>query len=308
MIKELNKIFKRGRCFQNILFPRYKTKSKSCSCSPFFVIGSGRSGNTLLRGILVSHPKIAIPPESYVLGKVIKNFQAYSFLPWNDIVKIVVAEFEASSDFFTWGINLYPVYKKMYELKEERRTLAKIIDEIYCHYGHEKFPGFEIWGDKTPMNTLHLEWIESVFKNAKYIHMIRDGRDVVSSYLKMGQYKTVEEASERWKKSIRLARKFGKNKSKNEYIEIRYEKLVSNPSNEIKKICEFLNVDFHKDMLEHQKIASELEDVKQIPHYSNVKNPINTDSIGKWKRNLSDEQRIKVEELLNDKLKELNYK
>lgn len=306
----VSKIYRRIESLFYILYSKYPigNKKNNISCAPFLIIGSGRSGNTLLRAILVSNPKIAIPPESFVLHRIVKKFQAYSFLPWRELVKLIVGEFESSSHFFTWEINMYGVYDRLFKLDKEKRTLANIIDEIFCYYSERKFPNFEIWGDKTPLNTLHLDLIDNLFDNAKYINLIRDGRDVVSSYLKMGRYASVEEAAYRWKRSIELARKFGKNKSKNEYIEIRYEKLVSNPSNEIKKICEFLNVGFHKDMIEHQKIANELSDVKQMPHYSNVKNPINTDSIGKWKRNLSDEQRIKVEELLNDKLKELNYK
>ena len=39
---------------------------------PFFIIGSGRSGNTLLRTILETHPEVHIPPETYVIGKVNK--------------------------------------------------------------------------------------------------------------------------------------------------------------------------------------------------------------------------------------------
>jgi hypothetical protein len=292
---------------KNMLFPDYELNNGdyNLSCNPFFIIGSGRSGNTLLRGILVSHPKISIPPESYVLKTVIWKFQTYTFLPWNDIIKIVIGEFESSNDFFAWDIKMYPVYENLKKLRRKERTLAKIIDEIYCHYGRNKFPDFEIWGDKTPINTLHLDSIYPIFKNANYIHLIRDGRDVVSSLLKMGRFKTVEEAALRWKKSIKYARRFGKQKMKN-YIEIRYEDLVSNPKFEVEKICNFLNINFDENMLNHKERA-ELKDVKTHKHYSNVKKPINTRSIGKYKRNLSELQKNKVEKIIQDDLIKLNY-
>jgi uncharacterized protein YajQ (UPF0234 family) len=300
------KRLKRISLLKDIFFPKYKINNDeiSISCNPFFIIGSGRSGNTLLRSILVTNPKIAIPPESYVLSIVARKFQSYSFLPWEDIVKIIVAEFESSNEFSSWGINMHPVYKKLYILKEKEKTLAKIIDEIYCHYGREKFPGFEIWGDKTPQNTLNLEWIEPIFKEAKYIHIIRDGRDVVSSYLKMGRYNTVEEAAERWKKSIRFAKRLAERKSNN-YKEVRYEELVSKTEEEVKKICNFLDIKFIKDMINTKRFN--LKDTISYKHHRNLSKPISTSSIGKYKRNLSSSQIKKVEKLLNHDLTRLGY-
>jgi len=144
-----------------------------------------------------------------------------------------------------------------------------------------------------------------VFPNAKYINLIRDGRDVVSSYLKMGRYTSIEDASRRWIQSIRLARKFGKNKEK-QYLEVRYENLVSNPSKEVKKMCNFLNINYFNDILNPDE-RSKLKDVKTHSHYSNVKKPITTKSIGKYKKNLSDSQIKKVEKLLHNELVKLGY-
>ena len=61
---------------------------------PFFIVGSGRSGNTLLRAVLTGHSKVAIPPESYVLAKTIRRFRSYSFLNWSLLVRMILSEFE----------------------------------------------------------------------------------------------------------------------------------------------------------------------------------------------------------------------
>ncbi len=307
--REIHIQYGRLKILRNIFslnFP-ISNKNNSISCKPFFIIGSGRSGSTLLRAILVNNSKIAIPPESYVLPNTVRIFWTYNFLPWKELVKLIIGEFESHNDFCSWDINMQDAYSRILNLNKKNQTLANIIDEIYCYYAELKFPDFEIWGDKTPYNTLKLDWIDLIFSNAKYIHIIRDGRDVVSSYLKMGRYKTVEEAAHRWKKSIELCEEFKKNKSENEYIEIRYEKLVTEPDHEIKCICNFLNIDFDISMLDIKKIVCKLGDV-DVKQHENIKNPINANSIGKWEKNLTDKEKIKVKELLNDTLSELNYR
>ncbi len=297
------------KLIRNFFFNRHpnRKKTSNLSCIPFFIIGSGRSGNTLLRRILCQHGKIAIPPESYVLGSVIKKFQYINFLPWQEIVKIVLGEFQSHEEFYTWEISLDKVYKKLFNIEDDERCLAKIIDEIYRHYSKVKFPEAELWGDKTPINTLNLGWINKLYKDAKVINMVRDGRDVVSSYLKMGRYKTVEEACLRWDKSIEMVDKFGNYKPEEEYIDIKYENLVSSPQKEVKKICEFLSIEYEVEMIKSCQEVEKLGDVTDKDHHRNVLGKINTDSIGKWEKNLSEKQKEKTNKLLENNLKKLGY-
>jgi hypothetical protein len=291
----------------NFFFKRYPIhNSAPLSCNPFFIIGSGRSGNTLLRAILTSHSKISIPPESYVIAAVARKYQTLNYLSWKDLVEVIIGEFEAKPQFLSWEINFAPLYGSLLNLKKNEKSLATIIDKIYCYYGEQKFGSLELWGDKTPLNTLNLSWLDRIFKKAKYIHIIRDGRDVVHSYLNMGRFSCIEDACWRWNKSIELATAFGKHKGHDRYMEIRYENFVIQAETEIKKICSYLNIDYEEEMfLYHQKIEN-LGDTKQA-HHTNLKKPVNPDSIGKWKKNLSSSQKIDVQRLLKDNLIKLGY-
>ncbi|WP_197046710.1 sulfotransferase family protein [Oceanobacillus salinisoli] len=302
------KLYDSYNLLKNFVFKRYpiKNSNSKISCDPFFIIGSGRSGNTLLRAILTSHSDISIPPESYVLGSMVRKYQSLNFLNWEELVKVIIGELEAHPQFSTWEISLDPIYKRLLSLDSNKRTLANIIDLIYCFYSEQKFPGFKIWGDKTPLNTLNLKWIDKVFSKAKYIHIIRDGRDVVCSYKKANLY-NIEEASCRWNKSIELSRSFGKSKSPDRYMEVRYEDLVRNPENEIKSICEFLQIEYNVNMLNFQRNFNKLGDTK-LPHHGNLKNKINVTSIGKWKGQLNEEERVNIENMLHKNLKLLGYK
>ncbi|UGV40306.1 sulfotransferase [Methanococcoides orientis] len=304
----LSKIYNRAKCLKGIFFPKYKVNDEinDLSCNPFFIIGSGRSGNTLLRAILTNHSKVSIPPESYVLPNTVRKFQIYNFLPWEELVKLILGEFESHDQFTMWEINIHDVYERVLNLEENNRSLAKIIDEVYCYYSEQKFPGFEIWGDKTPGNTLSLGWIDLLYNDAKYIHIIRDGRDVVSSYLKMGRYNNIKDACERWNDSINVATSFGRMKGSDKYIEIIYEDLVSNPKKEIIKICEFIGIEFEEKMFTYHQEINRLGDTK-LSHHGNLTNPINISSIGKWKNNLSKEDIDEMNLLINTNLSKLGY-
>ncbi|WP_263840132.1 sulfotransferase family protein [Salinibacter sp.] len=272
---------------------------------PFFIVGSGRSGNTLLRAILTGHPNVSIPPESYVLGRVIRQFGSYSFLDWKVLLRLVLSEFEYHHQFETWDISLRSVYNKIRRLPEEERDLAHILDGVYRKYIDRHMSSATRWGDKTPVNTFHLDWIDRVFPEARYVHMVRDGRDVVGSYLKSEIYTSVEKALYRWKRSIKIAKEFrGKNEGK--VIEIKYEDLVQYPENEIPIVCEFLNIDFSEDMLEFQSDVEELGDT-HLSHHRGLKRPINTSSIGSWKNRLTESQKRKVMTEASGMLNNLGY-
>ncbi len=281
-------------------------KQPELSCRPFFIIGSGRSGNTLLRAIINQHTDICIPPESYVLGRVIRNYQFFSFLPWPLLTRIVISEFESFHQFHTWEINLRDFYQVALNLPEEKRNLAKLLDLFYMYYAEIKCPGATRWGDKTPTNTFFVPLINKVFPEAKYIHIIRDGRDVVSSYLAAKLYSDTKEASSRWLRSVVAAQSFGAKIGTTRYLEVFYEDLVRQPVTVIQSVCDFLEIDFKPDMLRFWENAASLGDTK-IDHHKNLFNPINQNSIGKWQQSLSHEDQLLVEKMLEDKLTELNY-
>jgi hypothetical protein len=281
--------------------------SDSLSCNPFFIIGSGRSGNTLLRAILFSHRDIAIPPESYVLGTVVRSFPQISYLNWETVLRMVVSTFANYPEFYTWKTNLEEVFLAGKKLPKKNQGLDKIIDLVYRSYIEQNKPEARRWGDKTPLNVFHLWWIDRIFPKAQYIHIIRDGRDVVSSYLKAGIYKKVEKTAERWSKSVYFSRNFGNSLVHDRYIEIRYEDLVQNPEKEIKKICVFLKIEYSEKMLNVRKRFDKLGDATHSKHHKNLSKPITTKSIGKWKKNLNERQKIIVTRLLGSRLKEFHY-
>lgn len=267
---------------------------------PFFIIGSGRSGNTLLRSILVSSNEISIPPESYVWPRIIRKFSTYSFLPWDVLSSIVISEFESFKEFYTWEINIHSAYLKAKNLPKTQRTLSNVLNIVYSTYNDEKNIKVNRWGDKTPINTIYINKILKIFPKAQYIHILRDPRDVVCSYVKAGLYDNYEDAASFWKEATKKAEWLKRKLPKNQFYEIKYENLVQNPEHEIKEICKFLNITYSDKLLNFWKNTESLGDVKYGNHHKNVGNPISASSIGKWKEVLSNEDLDKINRIIKE--------
>ncbi len=274
--------------------------------TPFFIVGSGRSGNTLLRTILMAHGDFIIPPESYVLGNVTREYYRYNFLPWALLARLVISCFESYPQFSTWEIDLHFFYQRVLGFPPAKQSLAQIIEELYLFYGEMMQIKGKRWGDKTPMNTFNLHEINMVFPQAQYIHMLRDGRDVVASYLNTGFYDDLLEAANRWDRSVGLVQTFGDQIGSKRYHEIRYEILIAQPDDTIREVCEFLQIDFRPKMLLFWEEAQHLGDTKLL-HHANVHKPISTDSIGKWRTQLSSQQQSNLESQIGLTLQKLGY-
>lgn len=292
-------LYDRASILMRFVFRRHKFTTAHNFEDPFFIIGCGRSGNTLLRSMLVASKQVSIPPESYVWPRIIRRFNAYSFMPWEMLSSMVISEFESYKEFYTWEMNLKDVHQSSRALPKGKRTLSYIINEVYCHYNITKnTPGVR-WGDKTPINTIYIDKILKVYPKAQFIHIIRDPLDVVCSYVKAGFYPNYMEAAQFWKAATSKARWLENKVLKSQFIEVSYEKLVSDPKKEMIRICNFLEITYSDTLLEFWKNKEELGDVKFKSHHENVGNPVTKASIGKWKSVLSKNEEKEIRKYLN---------
>jgi hypothetical protein len=149
---------------------------------PFFIVGSGRCGSTLLRAMLVAHPDLHIPPES-ALGPMVREYRRYSRLPWNVVLRIVLGRLEWDQSWATWELALKPLLRELDALPRDARNLATILAAPYRAHASRHKPSAVRWGDKTPPNTARLGALHQVFPDLQVVHLLRDGRDVVQSFL-----------------------------------------------------------------------------------------------------------------------------
>jgi hypothetical protein len=189
----------------------------------------------------------------------------------------------------------------------ESQNLACVLDAIYRYHAGTAKPGADRWGDKTPTAVFQLAQIRRVFPDAVVIHMLRDGRDVVRSFLDAGfAQRSIERAAGRWVAAVRAARAFGE-RHPGQFVEVRYEDLVSAPEETIRRVCAKVQVEFEDGMLRHHEVRRDLGDVSHFAFHANVKTPITAARVGSWRERLSGADAEKVTRLLRRDLQTLGY-
>lgn len=219
-----------------------------------FIVGAGRSGTTLLRLMLDAHPEMAIPPETGFIPAALTASQA-SENPQEDFVQAVV-------QFETWDdLNISAAEYRTALDSLRPFTFSDGVRTFYQLYAARH--GKRRWGDKTPLYALHLPKIAAALPEARFIHMIRDGRDVALSIrpLWFAPGQDIQTLARDWKQLIETTRELSG--CVRNYLEIRYEDLVRDPERELAKVCQFINLPYDPLMLLYYRNAgSRLSEVK----------------------------------------------
>jgi hypothetical protein len=167
------------------------------------------------------------------------------------------------------------------------------------------------WGDKTPMYMRHLRLLDRLFPDAQYVHLIRDGRDAASSFLRMpeGTYTRTwahpDSAAEfacLWRVEVEDARALGSRVGPDRYHEARYEELVSEPEATVRAICAFAELPFEPAMLDY---AGQV-DVSAKPHQQRLLQPP-TAGVRDWRSELTEKGARAFERVAGGLLAELGY-
>ena len=275
--------------------------------SPIFIIGSGRSGNTLIRRILTAGPELYIPPETYVLGQIIRRHLFQPRINWEDLCQLTIGTFATSEDSHMFPTcEMRPLFEKLMDTPVTERSLARIVCEFYKYMMQQAKTLATRWGDKTPMNSGSLPQIDRMFPQAKYVHIVRDGYDVVASYLNMGRYSCPLEAAGRWVQATNDCHAFAEARP-HRVIEIRYEDLCTDPERVTTLMCNFFNLAYSKQMIHDQVDAGMLGDIDKRAHYANVTQPVGTASIGKGRRELGSSIVNELRPILSDQMAKLGY-
>jgi hypothetical protein len=195
---------------------------------PIFVIGSPRSGTTLLRLMLDSHPRISCGEETHFL----REMAAITGRHWP-----LLSAYGFERDW--WVARIRDFY-------------AGFAGEVLARAGKAR------WAEKDPTYTLHLDLVEALFPDACYVHLVRDGHDVVASFRDRWGYRSGGRAARgEWRRYVTAARRHGERVGPGRYAELRYEDLVREPEASVRRLLDLLGEPFEPAMLafdpaEHQ--------------------------------------------------------
>lgn len=271
---------------------------------PLFVIGSGRSGNTLVRRVVLASEQMYIPPETYVMGDIIENWPRTTGLTWQQRVWLFCAHFERHPHFETFGVsNLNDFANAAARWGKADRHLRALFNGFYQFLSQHAGCETTRWGEKSPWNVYHLPGIGYHYPNAHYLWLLRDGRDAALSYAEAGLYPDLETSAVRWADANRLCAAFAKQKF-NVRIQ-RYEDLVRDPESQFKALFDWADLRFAPEMLTKQ--AGPMGDVEKLEHHANVVRPISASSVGRWKAKLSSADLKALPDVFHTQLRAFEY-
>ncbi|MEO6882857.1 MAG: sulfotransferase [Bacteroidia bacterium] len=259
-----------------------------------FIIGAPRSGSTWLHHLLAAHSKVAASNEELTI------FNSY-IIPWiRNFEKEEIASREGNSK---QGL---PHLWSREKLDEQ---INNFLENIYSTFAITS--QHEIILDKQPNYSFYVDVIHYYFPEAKFIHIIRDGRDAAYSWNRVW-YKagfgnpSFYGACTDWLKYKNAAHK-AKELYPENYLEVRYENLLKNTSEELMRILDFCGVKAFPE--EIKNIVDANTDEKKLVHFPDEKISYQDRMTKKdlWKIKLSKEEQYLAKKIMGDELIKEKY-
>ena len=300
---------------------------------PIFIIGCPRSGTGIFHQLLRLHPDIAwITPvtnrcfslkygkfyENPSTAKYIQNIVKY--LPDILVPKKYSGPYDGSLKIkFQYETNEgHAIWNSFCPLEDHYLDENDLSDEAVNYFrevvkGHLEIFNKSRFVNKMPHNSMRIRYINGIFPDAKFIHILRDGRAVVNSLLKRRRlekgsinswwatkpkkwrkYKKLpgaQQSAYQWRDIIQQIKKDKKYLKKDQYYEFKYEDLIEKTDESMRQIISFLELNPEKYFKE------------EIVKFFNQLESRNF----KWSKNLSKKQKKNIMNICEDLLKEYNY-
>ncbi|MCB9846855.1 MAG: sulfotransferase [Phycisphaeraceae bacterium] len=268
----------------------------------FFIVGCGRSGTTLLQSMLLSHPRITIPPETKFYGMVRDTHRGLDLSTERGYVEARDFAFESLN---RRGI-VFDRDRYLGFAGEAERTWPGIFTAVLAAYAATK--GADRVGEKSPVHTHYAHEIMEDFPEAKFVHMLRDPRAVVLSRMKAGfGTNLIGPNIVRWRRAVDMHDRIADRLGPGRYHIVRYEDLVRDKESALRALCAFLGIDFVPEMLEHQDRKDRGWSDRSQDWLKNTLKPVFTSSIDAWKQKMKPAHIALVEASLGDRIERMGY-
>lgn len=271
--------------------------------APFFIVGSGRSGSTLLRMMLASHSRLTIPPETWYLIPLLQRFSIDRRLNADEVegaVSIVTSHYR-------WpDMRLSAQDFRREALRLAEPNLRDLVELIYR--SHVRAEGKVRWGDKTPVYIEILPQLAAMYPNSRFIHLIRDGRDVAKSFQAtdwVGPW--LHENAGEWRRALECHWRWVHSDLRDRILQVRYEDLVLETEGTLRRICKFIGEEFEPRMLFWQLKVDEQIPARERDVHAKLKLQPAAESVARWKREMSARETFVAEAFMGSDLTRLGY-
>lgn len=248
---------------------------------PFFIIGVGRSGTTMLQRLLNRHSLVCVPDETHFIPKQRNNFLK---LIRKDERHLAITQINAVEKVKEWNVSV-----SVEDIRgcDGVAAYARVIDLIMTRRAGKE--GKVYWGEKTPSYILEIPTLHQLFPKARFIHIYRDGRDVALSVMPLSWGPNNSYAAGKWWRSCIQTLQKDRKRLNDQFLEVKYEDFIRHPGCHMQQICGFLELPYEEQILEGYEIKSH--------------------NFAKWKNKfyMSDTELKAFEVSAGDLLKELDY-
>jgi hypothetical protein len=268
-------------------------KKSAIKESVIFICGAQRSGNTLMRAMLDSHPRICCGQELKVLPHIANLYQQ------------ITGPYDFVMD--SYGNSLSDV----------QGLFRQLIDGLTDKF--RRAEGKQRWAEKTPQNVQYMVTLGEIFPEAQFIHMLRDGRDVACSLVTMNWSRpetglrleftrTMGNAAKHWRDTVVTAHRQSEHPSlAGRVLEVRYEALVTETDATMHRVLEFLGEEWNDAVLSHHtKDRSHLREQRN-PGMDGILRPVGRGPVGRWRRDMTELDKAEFKAQAGQLLTELGY-
>jgi hypothetical protein len=250
-----------------------------------FILGAPRSGTTFLASLLKS-TRYGAPFETHFIPKYYERLVHYGDINKFDNFKKILSDILRERAVMQWRLDLDP--KEFFESFQGNVSYPKLVDRLCALKPDNGNTGF--WGEKTPWYLDCFDLIHTLFPDAKYIHIVRDGRDVALSLLdKEWGPNNIYACAEYWQRLNRYQPTFEELRRKNQLISLKYEDLLQTPEKHVRNLYDFLD-----EAYEPGKVEQLINTTKK-------------DNCFKWKTRLTSRQSRLFDSVAGEALARLGY-
>jgi sulfotransferase family protein len=269
-----------------------------------FVLGSPRSGTTLLYDMLLSAGGFAVYlAESNVFNLLVPRF---GDLNSRSNREQLMDAWLNSRLFLASGLDRDRMRKRVLaECRNGGDFLRIVMDEICTLQGMQR------WAENSPEGMLYLRLIKELIPDALMVHIIRDGRDVATSLGRLRyvrafpweEHHSLIGCGLYWEWMVQQGRSFGRSAGA-DYLEVHFEDLLAHPQETLNQIGQFID-----HPLDYEEIKSVAYGSVSKPNSSFRTEAPNAgfSPVGRWKKSFPSEQLLRFERLVGHTLQDVGY-
>jgi len=259
-----------------------------------FVVGCARSGTTLVQAMLAQHSRVLSLPETHFFSRAERSGVGRRLgLASRQAPRILrrMAEELARPDLQ----RLIPRWSPFFD--RHARAFSAMLDLVALDTGRD------VWLEKTPLHLTRIDTIARHVADARFLHVLRDGRDVVASLYEAARREpgvwgepSIERCISRWNRDVQITLA---HLHRDRHRVVVYERLVADACTELTALCRFLELDFEAAVLDHRDGAERvLGRLAAKPWMHGIRKPLQDMRHEKFREIFSERDQHYIEERL----------